>query len=405
MKDIEESPMIACAVCSTDTNIDDTLTTYDAQIICSDCHQSCARCGDIGTTDEHFPHVDGDPWCESCVENRASWCESCEEYNSEGTNFIEDRNAYWCYPCTDDNGSFCNYCENYNVDGCDSCDEEPATIHDYNYRPDMIFHTTKDNERLFFGMELELECRNGRSEPADYAQRLEVFDLAYLKSDGSLNNGFEIVTHPMTHDFFKNEADELWNTIRALKMEHNVMTWGAPTTGVHIHISRTGFNGGAHMHRFLNLVYTNEKLFSDVAGRKSERWAKFNDVDDVVRNGEDEEGYASYKQFRSFTKKINNNRSSDRYSAVNTQNLDTLEMRIFRSTTRPERLKAYLDLAHASVEYTRIMPIQEVKDGALSADRFMQYIQDNGSLYSDLVTLIERLEITTVGISRQNVSN
>jgi hypothetical protein len=254
-------------------------------------------------------------------------------------------------------------------------------------------------------MEIELECRSGRYDPAEYAGRLEQYDLAYLKGDGSLSDGFEIVTHPMTHDFFKNEATELWDTIATLRDRYRVMTWGTSTAGIHIHISRTGFKGGPHMHRFLNLVYSNEDLFSTIAGRSSSRWAKFDDVDTTKRDGEDENGYIQYKRFRSFKHKILEGSNTDRYSAVNTQNRDTLELRIFKSSTKPERIKGYMDLAHASVEYTRNLTLQQVKDGALSRDAFVTYVRENLSLYTHLNGLFDQLNVhTPVGISRQNVS-
>jgi hypothetical protein len=283
------------------------------------------------------------------------------------------------------------------------CSQEPPTIHDYSYRPDLIFHTTNKDERLYFGMEIELECRNGRYDPAEYAGRLEDYDLAYLKSDGSLSDGFEIVTHPMTHDFFKNEATEFWETLAGLRNQYKVMTWGTSTAGIHIHISRTGFKGGPHMHRFLNLVYSNEDLYSVVAGRTSSRWAKFDDVMTSTRTVDDE-GNRSWKEHRSFRNKIVDGRNSDRYSAVNTQNRDTLELRIFKSTTKPERIKGYMDLAHASVEYTRHLTLQQVKDGALSRDAFIAYVRENLSLYEHLNGLFDQLDINVVRLAEQNVS-
>ena len=395
-----------CAVCDTAVEPDDVIFTTDgdAKPVCSDCVRICERCDDVGTSDDYFREIDGRSiWCESCADNHANYCAYCEEYTSEGTNYIHDRGDYWCNYCTQDNAMFCGDCDNYYQDGCDDCYQEPEMIHDYSYRPDLIFHTTNNEERLYFGMEIELECRNGRYEPAEYAgSRLEQYDLAYLKSDGSLNDGFEIVTHPMTHDFFKNEATEFWDTIATLRDRHRVMTWGASTTGIHIHISRTGFNGGAHMHRFLNLVYSNEELYSAIAGRSSSRWAKF---DDVLENTltRDEEGNRTWKVHRGFSKKITDGRNTDRYSAVNTQNRDTLELRIFKSSTKPERIKAYMDLAHASVEYTRGLTLQQVKDGALSKDAFVAYVRENLSLYEHLNGLFDQLDIT-VRLTEQNVS-
>jgi len=400
----EDKEGTECAVCDTAIEPDDVFHTDSDQMVCSDCVRSCERCSETSTSEDNYCEVDGRRvWCEHCTMNHANYCGSCEQYGTEGTCYIQDRGDYWCNYCAQDNANYCEECDNYYADGCMDCSTDPDTIHDYSYRPDLIFHTTDKDERLFFGMEIEVECRNGRYEPAEYAGRLEEYELAYLKGDGSLNNGFEIVTHPMTHDFFTNEATEFWETLKVLRDEHRVMSWGASTTGIHIHISRTGFKGGAHMHRFLNLVYSNEDLFSTIAGRSSSRWAKFDDVEVNTRDN-DEDGNRIWKTHRSYKEKISNGRNTDRYSAVNTQNRDTLELRIFKSTTKPERIKGYMDLAHASVEYTRHLTLQQVKDGALSDIAFIEYIRENGSLYEHLVGLLDQLGYQAVGISRQNVS-
>jgi hypothetical protein len=271
-------------------------------------------------------------------------------------------------------------------------------IHDYSYRPDPIFHATTSDDRLFFGIEIEVENpqRMGWSnkvEAAEYAQaQLEPIDLAYLKSDGSLSDGFEIVTHPMTHDFYQNQASELWNTLEHLRTNYSMKSWGTSTCGLHIHISRTGFKGGAHMHRFLNLIYSNEEFYSLMAGRNSSRWAKFDDVLQSAWEGErDEFGSRNYKTWRSYRDKIEHGRRSDRYSAVNTQNAHTLEMRIFKGSIKSSRVKAMISLAHASVEFTRNLTVQDVVAGALNSETLMTYIDENASMYPDLVALLNVL--------------
>jgi hypothetical protein len=239
---------------------------------------------------------------------------------------------------------------------------------------------------LFFGIEVEVEAGSRNyGEASEYAYQLEGMDLAYLKHDGSLNNGFELVTHPMSHDFYKNQAEDLFRVLNGLRETYQVRSWGTGTCGVHIHISRTGFNGGAHMHRFLNLVYSNQAFYEALAGRSSSRWAKFDDVMHSAWNGErDENGSRNYKTWRSFREKIQHGTRSDRYSAVNTQNSATLEMRIFRSSVNTDTVKSFIDLAHASVEYTRGMSVRDIRQGSLSQDNFISYIQDNAGLYTEL---------------------
>lgn len=413
-----------CSVCGTEHDEDNLITTEYDSLVCGNCVVTCERCDSVGTVDDCFHTVDGnDTWCEDCTERRAYWCERCEEYNSSASYYITDRREQWCSDCSDSWAYWCDDCDEYNADGCDTCiDDEDSdgngnrVIHDYNYRPDAIFHSTDSDERLFFGLEIEVEAINNKSASAMHAYQLESADLAYLKNDGSLNHGFEIVTHPMSHDFFKNEASQLWEVLEELRTKQDILvkSWDTRTCGLHIHISRTGFNGGAHMHRFLNLVYSNPEFYSTLAGRKSDQWAKFDDIysREYVRDSEgsvvrDEWDVPQTRTLRQFKHKLNMNRGSDRYSAVNTNNYATLEMRIFRGTVNSDTIKAQLDLAHASVEYTRNLTVQDITQGALTSDNFMWYIFKNESLYPELVARIDKLitpNLPSVRLAEQNVS-
>jgi hypothetical protein len=163
------------------------------------------------------------------------------------------------------------------------------------------------------------------------------------------------------------------------------------------------------MHKFLNLVYSNPDFYSTLAGRTSDQWAKYTDIftNEYKRNGDGDRiqdtiygGYETIRK-RTFAHKLDYNRHSDRYSAVNTLNHATLEMRIFRGTVNSDTIKAHLDLAHASVEYTRTLTVQDVREGALSADNFMWYVFQNEALYPELSARIDKL---AVGLDRQNVS-
>lgn len=413
MTEEDDVTSATCAQCECDIPEGDEFTTDDG-ILCSDCVRICDRCNVYGTEHDSWMEVDGRwIWCESCTEYNANYCESCCEWTTEGSAYIRDMQEYWCISCVDNNAEYCESCDNYYTNGCDDCMDE-RIIHDYSYRPDAIFHSTDKNERLFFGLEIEVEVKSNFDLSSRYAQEhLEPQELAYLKSDGSLDHGYEIVTHPMSHAFFKHEADELWNTLEFLRTSPivGVKAWDTRTCGLHIHISRTGFSGGAHMHRFLNLVYSNQTLYEALAGRKSDRWATFDDIKQVSyeRDGEgniieDEYGYPNRVHYRNFKGKIFDGRHSNRYSAINTQNRETLEMRIFRGTVNPNTIKAQLDLAHASVEYTRNLTAKDILAGALNAHVFLDYVQANYETYSDMIDRINR-SVPSVGLARQTVSN
>ncbi len=415
MENNEQEAPIDCAVCLISIDTDDVITADYGDPLCENCAVICERCDIVGSINDEFHTVDNNNWCGSCTGNNAYWCEYCEEYNSRGTSYIVDRRESWCIDCTS-NAYYCDLCDEYNADGCDNCidncdDDGNRIIHDYSYRPDAIFHSTDKNERLFFGIEIEVE--SGRTytvqESAAFAHGLEALDLAYLKSDGSLDDGFEIVTHPMSHDFFKNEATELWDTLEKLRSWYKVKAWDTRTCGLHIHISRTGFTNGVHMHNFLNLIYSNQTFYETMAGRSSSQWAKFDDVE--IRNYDrrndgtpirDEYDNLVIKTTRSFKNKLQSFHG-DRYSAVNTNNRETLEIRIFRGSVNGETIKSQIDLAHASVEYTRTLNSNAVIAGALLVENFITYIELNQELYPELCTRIAKL-IPSVGLTRQNVS-
>jgi hypothetical protein len=392
-----------CTNCNLDLDEDDKLTTDNGETVCTDCIRVCERCESVGQESDDWCCVDGtELWCADCTGSHAHWCDDCDNYFSGYTYGAEDTSMTFCERCFERSCSYCEPCDSYYYDGCTyNHDEEDDTrlIHDYSYRPDPIFHSGEDEQtRLYFGIEIETEVRGGnypeRTNAAEYAQLLEDKQLAYLKSDGSLECGFEIVTHPMSHHYFMKENDLMWEVISKLKQDYNMISWGTKTCGLHIHISRNGFSGGSHQHRFLQLVYGNKDFYEVLAGRSSSHWAKFDDVVDP------ETGKKSFKN------KFDRH-GSDRYSAVNTNNRNTLEMRIFRGSLNPRFIKSAIDLAHASVEYTRVMSVQQVRDNALSTLKFVEYIESKPDLYQslnerivihkDIIQRIGRREHVSVG--------
>jgi len=327
METVDEVETKCCIACDTILDSDDGTTTSSGDPVCESCMVMCMKCEDVITCDDEFNDVEGELWCKNCTNNDAHWCDLCDNYFTGYTYGTDDSDSTMCERCYENNTTYCEGCDATYLNGCEyNHDEDVDTrlVHDYSYRPDPIFRSSEDeNTRLYFGIEVETEVRGGsygdRRYAAEYAVRLEHDGLAYLKSDGSLECGFEIVSHPMTHSYFMKDANILWETISTLKSNYDMMAWGTKTCGLHVHISRAGFNGGSHQHRFLQLVYNNKDFYEVLAGRSSSHWAKFND------NINPDTGQKSFKH------KFDRH-GSDRYSAVNTNNRNTLEMRIFRGS-------------------------------------------------------------------------
>lgn len=378
---------VECSSCSGNFLPDDMATTRGGDILCEDCRIYCERCDNFDYA-EGSRYVQGcGVYCEVCADNYTYWCESCEEtYSDNYTSYeVADIGVYWCEDCCSNNANWCDNCDVYNRDSCENC-EGSRLINQYSYKPDPIFYG-EDKNKLHFGIELEMEIRdNNLNDSAEYVSEM-LGGFVYLKEDSSIGSGgykgFEMVSHPATLDFFTNHKN-LWTTLDYLRKVHTARSWDAKSCGLHIHISRAGFKGGAHTHRFLSLIYKNSDKMMKLGGRKS-NYAKFNDVwqyDEFDR------------PYFTLAHKVAHpsNSMTERYSAVNTQNQHTLELRFFRGTMNPEGVLSAIQLAHATVEYTRNLTLSDVKMGALSWAWFSDWIQANNGLYPELYTRMSRVD-------------
>lgn len=383
----DEVELIPCASCDSEHSPDDLASNRNGEKLCEDCRIYCDRC-------EEFDYSDGSRYvngygiyCEVCADNYTFWCESCEETYSDNHSSYEvaDIGVYWCEDCCQNNANWCDSCDQYNRDECE-CDSGSRLINNYSYKPHPIFYGD-DKNNLHFGIELEMEIRdNNLSDSASYIREM-LGEFVYLKEDSSINSGgyrgFEMVSHPATLDFFTNHKN-LWTSLDYLRRVHTARSWDAKSCGLHIHISRKGFKGGAHTHRFLSLIYKNSDKMMKLGGRSS-TYAKFNDV---WQFDEYDRPYFTLKH-----KVAHPSRSmTERYSAVNTQNEHTLELRFFRGTTNPEGVLSAIQLAHAAVEYTRELTLSDVKMGALTWEWFADWIQANNGRYPELYSRMSRVD-------------
>ena len=383
----DDIELVECDSCSTGYDPDDLATTLNGKVLCSECRIYCERC-DNYDFEENSRYVEGvGTWCEPCADNHTFWCEACECLYSENESsyHLEDIGSYWCESCCSDNANWCDSCEVYNRNECENC-EGGGQVHQYSYKPRPIFYG-EDKNKLHFGIELEMEIRdNELVDSSEYIMEM-MGDFVYLKEDSSINSGgyrgFEMVSHPATLDYFATNKN-LWTTLDYLRKVHIARSWDAKSCGLHIHISRAGFKGGAHTHRFLSLIYKNSDKMMKLGGRKS-NYARFNDV---YKDDEFDRPYFTLAHKVAHP----SNSMTERYSAVNTQNQHTLELRFFRGTMNPSGVLSAIQLAHATVEYTRDLTLSDVKMGALSWEWFSDWIQANNGLYPELYMRMSRVD-------------
>lgn len=298
-----------------------------------------------------YEEFDGEILCAHCFERETVLCEHC------GTRIWNDDNAgdehiAPCQNCRDDHYVECENCgriifadDANHIQGepyCDRCysDEDTDSIHDYCYKPTPAFYG--DGER-FFGVELEIDYGGKYSDKAEALMDIANagHELIYIKSDGSLDDGMEIVTHPMTLKFHKNEMP--WKEIMSEAVRLHYRSHKTTTCGLHVHVNRDTFGNTREeqdeaISRVLYFVehHWNEMLkFSRRTDEQMNRWAA-------------RYGYKnSPKEIMEHAKKEGNGR----YACVNLTNWTTIEFRMFRGTLKYNTLIATLELVDKICEY------------------------------------------------------
>lgn len=252
----------------------------------------------------------------------------------------------------------CNYCGEmfrpgmYDVFCCQGCAEEyerehrtsEDVIHRYSYTPEeWIYHSTGNCER-YFGIELEVK-QSSSEEDVSWFNRDEEEDYYFQKYDSSISSGTEVVFHPQTRNYFDNSGydliTELYNNFSYLSCGTNSRIG----SGMHVHISRSAFCDDDAIRRFCKLVNVKyEKSLTEFSERTAdelEEWAMFHP--EYPTCGE-----------------------VDRYAAVNLRNDDTVEVRIFRTPAKPQKvaeiihlLDTLVDVANGSKKTCTWLDLQE----------------------------------------------
>jgi hypothetical protein len=324
----------------------------------NDNYRKCEECGEYHENDKM---IDVGEWyeykwiCETCLEEAYTYCDHCNEYRpNENMTHCDWCGDWICENCshTDCNNTTlcpncyesCYICEDcrcfidsdnsyYNeYDGCTYCEScynnsNHGAINDYSYKPDPEFYGSTENNR-FFGVELEVDKGNYCQNTAETITSNN--EEIYCKLDGSLDDGFEIVSHPCTLDYHLNSLD--WKEIMRTCLNNDFESHTAGTCGLHVHISREAF-GESEQEQELNiakLIYLFEKFWSQIKtfSRRTE---------EQINNWASNYGLTTMDQAITEVKN-----KKGRYFAVNLKNAHTIEIRIFRGTLKYNTFAATL---------------------------------------------------------------
>lgn len=310
--------------------------------------QKCKYCGKVLTKDEQH-EFDGKIMCESCLESLTVVCSHCGERIWNDENSGSDHFTL-CQRCYDNHYTTCERCgtiihydrafyfDDEDYPYCQRCYEEESneqSIHNYYYKPSPIFY---GNDDMYMGVELEID---GGGESGDSADRLLYIanfhkERMYMKHDGSIEDGFEMVTHPMCLDYHQKEMP--WRKIFSKAIDMGYRSHKTTTCGLHIHVNRDalGYDSNSIEETIARIVYFVEAHWNELLkfSRRTEsnimRWAS--------RYGIEQDTKATYDKAKKG--------SYNRYVCVNLQNSNTIEFRIFRGTLKYETFIATLQLVH-----------------------------------------------------------
>lgn len=351
--------------------------------ICPECTVGCSDCGNVMPRGDHsgFWFLLNDRYLDDMCSNCASdynECERCESVvSSYDTQWVGSDSTY-CDSCITRVAAWCDGCDRWEWND-DMCSPHDDNIHNYGYKPRPIFYgTDPDNEHLRFGIELEVEAKNATLSDGSDLMTQEWDEFAYLKEDGSLNFGFEIVTHPASLKYYQDAVN--WNTINKLR-ELGFRSWNTGTCGLHVHIDRRAFRNRSHIMAMSMLINNNRSLTEHIAGRNSD-YGKIGEV-------------AKHDNIRTLKRGYGGSGTGgDRYLAINLQNTNTIELRMFKGSLKVERILSAIEFTHAVVTYSRDIQSGTHAGVMLRPEEFTSWVRKQGK-YPNLVQFLPDFTITT----------
>jgi hypothetical protein len=316
---INNEETFCCSVCG-ETLTEDTAYEFNGEIYCADCLDDvtviCECCG--SRVDMDNAHMDDNyTLCQECYYESYTTCESCGNIiANDDAYYVDEYDEYpYCYDCYRNEIRY-------------------RKIHDYSYKPEPIFY---GDDNRYFGVELEVDDGGCDEENAALILNMtndDAEDKLYIKKDGSLNEGMELVSHPMSLQYHKDSMP--WQEIMRKLVVLGYQSHKTSTCGLHCHINRTAFGDDADKQDevIARIIYFVEHhwaemlKFSRRTQYQMERWAN---------------RYGMKNKPKELMDDVKN-RSSSRYTCVNIQNYNTIEFRMFRGTLKYNTFVATLEL-------------------------------------------------------------
>lgn len=222
---------------------------------------------DMFVSDEYMDWYGGFNYCENCEElintNNADgyWTDDDTFYCSErcleraGYHYSNSRDC-WTQDYDEDDDE-----DEYD----DEVDSEVVGYHDYYYTPRTSSKDKEHKHPLYSGAELECDDHSRYDSGAEWFRDLRKMldQKVVFSTDGSLNNGFEMVTMPLTENAFK---ETNWEQALKYIADEGYRSHDTSTCGLHFHFSSwyLGYNNRQKKDSARKIAYFVNKHWSDV---------------------------------------------------------------------------------------------------------------------------------------------
>lgn len=384
----------------------DNYGAYADDVYCATCYDdsftTCHHCGDVIYRNDSVSVIsrgDGDTeeWCDACANNHAYTCDCCgarisRDVFNDVTTIIENDYGYVCPDCMD-SGRFmqCSHCGNYfHTDSmhtfedqpvCGNCldeldidEEEEASAgmypfccddemdaeeiiqgyHDYCNRWGSpvwvkrgISSPLASKKKLLIGVELEID-QGGEN----HAKAVKITSaLGYPANesnefkcthDGSLDNGFEIISMPATYHWHITNYN--WEAGMEKARELGYYSHNGGTCGLHFHVNRDYFEEAfENPHKSLVILLANNRNWLEKFSRRRDfKYCQFKDGGCKFQP----EFFKSGWEVAENTERILDRILGDcgHYSALNIGGNATIEFRFIRGTLKYKTFKAAMQL-------------------------------------------------------------
>ena len=235
----------------------------------------------------------------------------------------------------------------------------------YSTKPKPRFINTKykngvELNRRYYGLEMEFSNADGWKL---YKKNEELYNkgIVYNKTDGSLDNGIEVVTQPMDRrairHYVVNEFKNIFDLIGKNYREN---------AGLHIHVNKKSLSTITTMklsklfNDRSNVTQDDRDSIAYICGRKMCIGSSYNDHYYALgkeNTGWDKEGLST---------------TTDRYIALNLRPDNTIEFRLFKSSKKPKVIVSYLDFVDGVIEYATNFGLVDMK-----ISRFIKWLNKN----------------------------